>query len=216
MADVFAVGVFAFPWSHVGYVPVCTVRFTVAAGCGTYVGCRLMGLDQRAKWCLICDNKGVSATSPSEWCAASTRGLGAMPSGPCVLRVGHDGPVHRDEGGVCWTDPQPATVESRVSLCPLPVITIDPAVRFGRPHIGGISCEALAGMVAAGEDAAVVADEYGRSRGEVLLACWWIGMDGPPERRKRWQAWAEDAHQRLARGEYDEIEDPPDKEGADA
>lgn len=102
-----------------------------------------------------------------------------------------------------------------MSLCPLPVITIDPAVRFGRPHIGGISCEALAGMVAAGEDAAVVADEYGRSRGEVLLACWWIGMDGPPKWQKRWRSWAEGAHQRLACGEYEKVEDPPIEETTD-
>lgn len=138
-----------------------------------------------------------------------------MPLGPCVLRIDHDGPVHRDEAGVSWTDPRPASADSRASLCPLPVITIDPAVRFGRPHIDGISCEALAGMVAAGEDVNVVAAEYGRTRGEVLLACWWIGMDGPSRWQKRWRVWAEAAHQRLARGEYDEIEDPPSEGAAD-
>lgn len=75
--------------------------------------------------------------------------------------------------------------------------------------IRGVACEAYAEMVAAGEPVDVVADEYGVSRAEVLLACWWIGMDGPPQWRKRWRAWAESAHGPLASGRYDEVEDPP-------
>jgi hypothetical protein len=96
------------------------------------------------------------------------------------------------------------------------VIVIDPAVRFGRPHIGGISAEVFAEMVGAGEDVDVVAEEFGVGRGEVLLACWWVGMDGPARWQKRWRAWAERAHRRLARGEYDQIDDPPSEETADA
>lgn len=56
-------------------------------------------------------------TSPIEWCGASTRGFGSVLIGPCVLRHGHDGPVHRDEVGVSWTDPRPAS-ESSEMLCP--------------------------------------------------------------------------------------------------
>jgi hypothetical protein len=50
-------------------------------------------------------------------CGASTRlPIGPMGfTGPCVLRVGHDGPVHQDADGVSWTGPQPATTES---MCP--------------------------------------------------------------------------------------------------
>jgi hypothetical protein len=57
--------------AHAGNVPVCAVRFTVSAGCGTYAVRRLTDLDQRAKWCLICDNRDVNATSPSDPDASS-------------------------------------------------------------------------------------------------------------------------------------------------
>lgn len=71
-----------------------------------------------------------------------------------------------------------------------PVIEISPAVRFGRPAIRGISTEAIAGMVAAGEDPDVVCSEYGITRHELLLACWWEGSDGVY--RKKWRRWAEE------------------------
>lgn len=93
---------------------------------------------------------------------------------------------------------------------PRPVIHVDPAVRFGQPMIRGVSCEAYAGMVAGGEAADVVADEYGVTRAEVLLSCWWMGMEGPPRWRKHWRGWAEGAHREVARGEYDKVEDPPE------
>ena len=38
--------------------------------------------------------------------------------GPCVLRAGHDGPVHEDANGVQWTDPRPAKAGDLAALCP--------------------------------------------------------------------------------------------------
>ncbi|WP_119728355.1 hypothetical protein [Thermomonospora amylolytica] len=35
-------------------------------------------------------------------CGASTTGLTAGPIGPCILRAGHDGPIHQAADGVRW------------------------------------------------------------------------------------------------------------------
>jgi uncharacterized protein (DUF433 family) len=69
-----------------------------------------------------------------------------------------------------------------------PVVTVDPAVRFGRPAIKGISTDAIAGMVRAGEDFASVAEDYGLSVHEVIVACWYEGTYG--RRRAAWRSWA--------------------------
>lgn len=68
-----------------------------------------------------------------------------------------------------------------------PVITIDPGVSFGAPHIRGVSTEAIAGMVYAGEDFDTVAADYGLSRHEVILACWYEGSAG--SYRVEWRSW---------------------------
>lgn len=90
-----------------------------------------------------------------------------------------------------------------------PVITIDPEVRFGRPHIQGISCDAIAEHIMAGEDPAEVATTYGLTRAEALLACWWIGINGIGRLGHYWTDWAETNHTALAHGQYDQIQDPP-------
>ena len=41
---------------------------------------------------------------PLAWCAASMPGVGGEPVGPCVLRAGHDGPVHQAASGAKWWD----------------------------------------------------------------------------------------------------------------
>jgi hypothetical protein len=55
------------------------------------------------------------------WCGASMRAdfARAVPHiGPCVLRAGHDGPVHQDADGRQWTGPRPATAGDAAALCP--------------------------------------------------------------------------------------------------
>jgi hypothetical protein len=51
---------------------------------------------------------------PLTWCAASMPGLGGEPIGPCVLRAGHDGPVHQAADGARWwtaAEPDPAPID---------------------------------------------------------------------------------------------------------
>jgi uncharacterized protein (DUF433 family) len=95
-----------------------------------------------------------------------------------------------------------------------PVIQIDPAMRFGRPHIKGVSTNAIAERVIAGESVDEVGDDYGLSRHEVLLACWWEGTGG--EYRKEWKAWAEEVWPALGGWnkpfDADTLPDPPDEE----
>lgn len=69
-----------------------------------------------------------------------------------------------------------------------PVITVDPAVRFGQPHIRRVRTEDIAGMLIAGETAEVVCDEYDITRHELLLACWYEALFGS---QPKWRKWAE-------------------------
>jgi hypothetical protein len=45
---------------------------------------------------------GASATNPTAWCGASAHTGFTHPVGPCVLRAGHDGPVHQAADGAKW------------------------------------------------------------------------------------------------------------------
>lgn len=74
-----------------------------------------------------------------------------------------------------------------------PHLTIDPAVRCGAPNVRGISAEAIADMVTAGESLDRVAADYDLTRHEVLLACWWEGLHERPE----WRDWAAGIGQRM-------------------
>jgi uncharacterized protein (DUF433 family) len=104
-----------------------------------------------------------------------------------------------------------------------PRVTVDPGVRFGAPAVKGVSVEAIAGMLWAGESVDVVADEYGLTRAEVIVAAWYAGQYGLPGKRRRlaatplwrrrWGKWAESVNGDLWRAstvDYDKIPDPPD------
>jgi len=97
---------------------------------------------------------------------------------------------------------------------PRPHIVIDPAKCWGRPHIKGISTDAIAGMVRAGESIAVVAHEYDLTPHEVVLACWWEGRRGQ-QYYGVWRWWADDVGQALASArplDLASIEDPPSRD----
>lgn len=81
-----------------------------------------------------------------------------------------------------------------------PVVTIDPAVRFGWPHIKGVSCEAIASAFWAEGDAGAVADDYGLTRHELLVALWHEATHGAARAEfPGWRVWADEvAYPRLA------------------
>jgi uncharacterized protein (DUF433 family) len=92
-----------------------------------------------------------------------------------------------------------------------PVITIDPAMSFGRPQIRGVSTDAIASMVRAGEDFATVAHEYDLSVHEVVLACWWEAQLGQ-QYGGVWRSWVEDVGPALGGWkplELETVEEPP-------
>lgn len=99
-----------------------------------------------------------------------------------------------------------------------PVVTCQPAVRFGYPTVRGVATDAVAGMVWAGEPVHVVADEYDLPGREwVLVACWFEVRHGRPHSgfRRAWKQWAEQAGQAMWRAsevDYAAIPDPPSKE----
>ena len=92
-----------------------------------------------------------------------------------------------------------------------PVVTTDPAVNGGRPHIRGIPVDALASAHWVGDDAC---DEYGASRAELLTACWHVAWYGPTwlQQWRRWKPWADRWCGALAREEYDVVPDAPRKD----
>lgn len=61
-----------------------------------------------------------------------------------------------------------------------PVLTIDPKRQFGRVCIEGtrVPAEVVAQCVAAGDSVDETADDYGITRDQVLLACWWYATSG--------------------------------------
>lgn len=94
-----------------------------------------------------------------------------------------------------------------------PHVRTDPAQRFGQPAVKGISVEAIGSMVIAEQNVTTVADEYGLTRGDILVACWWLGLYGSKSWRRLWRDWANGtagpAMWRAATVNYDDIPDPP-------
>lgn len=93
-----------------------------------------------------------------------------------------------------------------------PHVRIDPAQAFGQPAVKGVGVEHIAGMYLAGESIATVADEYGLTRADVLVACWYQGRYGSPRWRRLWREWAETAGAAMWNTrtvDYDQIPDPP-------
>lgn len=95
---------------------------------------------------------------------------------------------------------------------PEPVVTVDPRMRFGQPHIKGVSTDAIVGMYLAGESAEVVCDEYGVTRHELLLALWFEG-EHVRARRQELGWWARNVAYPVLSGfdkskSIDEIELP--------
>lgn len=105
-------------------------------------------------------------------------------------------------------------------------ISIHPGYQFGQPVIAGtrVPTSSLAGCVFAGDPVDTVADDYGATREEVLLACWYelelIAMTSPSRQTKRdrvlWarcSGWHADAFCALAghSGLYtaETLPDPP-------
>ncbi len=92
-----------------------------------------------------------------------------------------------------------------------PTIIVDPAMRFGRPHIKGVSTQAIAGLVISGDGVDAAMDDFGLSRHEVLLACWHEGLQG--EYQREWGEWANAVHGPLGGWEpldVDALPDPPE------
>lgn len=103
-----------------------------------------------------------------------------------------------------------------------PVLTIDPALQFGRVCVENtrIPAESIAECVAAGDSVDEVAADYAITREHVLLACWWEVQVERARRsqskrsRKLLEAWGEwaDEHVIPCLGGWDghgPCEDPP-------
>jgi uncharacterized protein (DUF433 family) len=106
----------------------------------------------------------------------------------CTLPDGHRG-AHTD-GSAHWTYRSASAGADK----PLrPHVHVDPAVRFGQPHIGGVNTEMLAGQFSAGASLEELCEDYGLTRHQVLLALWYEGTHGRKQARRLYGKWAEKA-----------------------
>lgn len=100
-----------------------------------------------------------------------------------------------------------------------PVLTIDPGVQGGAVCVDGtrIPASTVGSIVWQGDPVCDVAQDYGITRADVLLACWWWADQEQYQRtkfgrsvRKRWGAWIETAHAHFAHSLHiDKLDDPP-------
>jgi uncharacterized protein (DUF433 family) len=96
-----------------------------------------------------------------------------------------------------------------------PHVRVDPAQRFGRPNVKGISVQVIADMVWTGESIGRLAENYGIDRADVLVACWFAGRHGTRKWRKRWGDWALAAYNQMWNAstvDYRAVPDPPSRE----
>lgn len=89
-----------------------------------------------------------------------------------------------------------------------PVIRTEPGMRFGGPHLRGISTDAIAGLYLAERDEAAVCADYDLTRHELLVVLWYEGTHGCKEHRRALGAWSEAVYGQLARGDVDGVEVP--------
>jgi uncharacterized protein (DUF433 family) len=89
---------------------------------------------------------------------------------------------------------------------------------WGEPQLKGIGTYAVAGMVLAGEPITTVAGEYGLTRPEVLICCWFEARYGSKRRRAQWSAWLDLVEPRLCGAvvDYAAVPDPPDRSQLEA
>lgn len=97
-----------------------------------------------------------------------------------------------------------------------PRVLVDPAMRFGRPHVKGIPVDAIVEQLSVGGSVDAVAQEFDLTRADVLVAAWYIGLFGLPESPRIWRRalreWARDAGQAMwntSECDYAAIPDPP-------
>lgn len=104
-------------------------------------------------------------------------------------------------------------------------LTIRPGVSSGAPCVGrtGTPAWAIAGQIWAGDGLDDTARDFGLTRSEGLLACWFLATygieaawwNGTKRQRsgsawtKRWGKWASDYASEFWRHKYDLIPDPP-------
>ncbi|MEO3856185.1 DUF433 domain-containing protein [Acrocarpospora sp. B8E8] len=96
-----------------------------------------------------------------------------------------------------------------------PYIVIDPAQNFGQPAIARtrVQIAHIIDWLESGDLVHVVQDEYGLTRADLLVACWFEARYGTGAHpRDEWLDWLEDHEPALwsAKG-YEEIPFPPMK-----
>ncbi len=92
-----------------------------------------------------------------------------------------------------------------------PQVTVEPCMRFGLPHVRGVSVDAIGARVWAGDSVEATAEDFNLRREDVIVACWYVARHGTPADRRRWKAWLTAVETGLWRGRFD-VPDPPAKE----
>ncbi|MEU4229453.1 hypothetical protein AB0F17_34595 [Nonomuraea sp. NPDC026600] len=90
-----------------------------------------------------------------------------------------------------------------------PRIVADPAANFGKPTIEASGVSVSVSAYLAAERPEVLYDEYGISRGDLLICCWWVARYAKQKRAwRRWLNTWEPILWRAQPGVYDEVPPP--------
>lgn len=91
---------------------------------------------------------------------------------------------------------------------PRPFVAFDPAMQGGRATIGGtgLTVELMAERIFSGwSETGILSDWDYLTRADLITACWFVGTYGSRTWRRRWGAWAAEAHGPLWRCDAAEI-----------
>lgn len=93
-------------------------------------------------------------------------------------------------------------------------LRVEPGMRFGAPHINGVSAEAVAGPIAGGDPVEATGEDFGLTRPQVLLCCWFMAVYGTrlaedPLWDAVWGPWLNEHYRAMASGDWGQVPDPP-------
>jgi uncharacterized protein (DUF433 family) len=102
-----------------------------------------------------------------------------------------------------------------------PFVVVDPAQNFGRPALSRtrVAVGDVVAVLLAGEDPDSLCADFGLTRGDLLVACWFAaryGVEGRP--RGEWAAWLEEWEPVIWRAscDYEAVPLPVGEDGGHA
>ena len=106
---------------------------------------------------------------------------------------------------------------SRAKIGKYPHVAFAPYMRFGSPTINNTQTAVetiIKRWWCATETLELMLEDFSITRGDLLVACWYMGIYGTGVWKRRWGQWAKDNSADLWHSRFDTIELPPQYERA--